>query len=359
MLERSVSAFLEHSSIDEVVVALPTEIADAPPVYLSHSVKPLHLTVGGNRRRDSVAAAFNLVAPQADIVLVHDAARPLVSAALVARTIRAAVDSGVAVAALAAIDTVKRVRQPASRLVSETISRDLIFLAQTPQGFRRAILNDVLAQGLDRDATDEATLAEEAGYAVQLVEGEPANIKITTPDDLVMAEAIVRNRTGQRGRLPRVGIGYDLHRLVAGRRLILGGVEIAFDRGLLGHSDADVLCHAVTDAVLGAAGAGDIGSHFPDTDPQWAGAPGLGLLGRATLLVGAQGYAVESIDAVVIAEQPKLRPHVDAMRRNLAEALGVAPDRISIKGKTNEGVDAIGRGEAIAAHAVALVRSRS
>ena len=241
-------------------------------------------------------------------------------------------------------------------LVAETLPRESIFLAQTPQAFRRAILRDALLS--TEDATDEAALAERAGHAVRLVLGEASNIKITTPGDLPLAEAIaVGTRAGSDRPVDRmrIGTGYDLHRMVDGRPLILGGVTIPFDRGPLGYSDADALCHALTDAVLGAAAAGDIGGHFPDTDPQWAGASSIDLLRQAAGIIGTRGYTVTNVDAVVIAERPKLLAYVDAMRSNVAAALGVSPECVSIKGKTNEGIGELGRGEAIAVHAIALV----
>jgi 2-C-methyl-D-erythritol 4-phosphate cytidylyltransferase/2-C-methyl-D-erythritol 2,4-cyclodiphosphate synthase len=241
-------------------------------------------------------------------------------------------------------------------VVAETLPRESIFLAQTPQAFRRAILRDALVS--TDQVTDEASLVERAGHAVRLVEGEALNIKITTPEDIPLAEAIARSTRGASHTpvdLVRVGTGYDLHRLVDGRPLTLGGVTIPFHRGLLGHSDADAICHALTDAVLGAAAAGDIGRHFPDTDPRWAGASSIDLLRRAAEIASARGYAVSNVDVVVIAERPTLHPYVDAMRNNVAAALGVRPDCVSIKGKTNEGVGELGRGEAIAVHAVALV----
>jgi len=351
ILERSVNAFLHHAGVTDVIVALPQDIASAPPAYLTNTAKPLRVVAGGVRRQDSVAAAFRVVSERADVVLIHDAARPFASDDLIARTIAAAAESGAAVAALEARDTVKAV---ANGLVTATLDRRTIFLAQTPQAFRRAVLQDALA--ITSDATDEASLAEQAGHAVRIVLGEASNIKITTPEDLVIADAISRGGA-KPARTGRAGLGYDLHRLVEGRPLILGGVTIPFDRGLAGHSDADAICHAVTDAILGAAGAGDIGRHFPDTDPQWKGASSLDLLRRAVEIIHAQGFAVGNVDATVILERPKLAPHVDAMRATLADALGVTVDRVSIKGKTNEGVGELGRGEAIAVHAIALVRS--
>jgi 2-C-methyl-D-erythritol 2,4-cyclodiphosphate synthase len=239
-------------------------------------------------------------------------------------------------------------------------------------------LRDALAlAGQGYEGTDEAALAERAGHRVRLVEGEPFNIKVTTPDDLPVAEAIAREQaanadpTGwsdvavrpvveERGRagMSRVGTGYDLHRLVAGRPLILGGVTVPFERGLLGHSDADAVCHAITDAILGAIGAGDIGRHFPDTDPQYRGASSIVLLSRAAAIVRDRGFEIVNVDVVVIAERPKLAPFIDAMRARVAEALGISMDGVSVKGKTNEGVGELGRGEAIATHAVALVETR-
>jgi 2-C-methyl-D-erythritol 4-phosphate cytidylyltransferase/2-C-methyl-D-erythritol 2,4-cyclodiphosphate synthase len=351
ILERSVNAFLEHDNVDDLVVALPAEIASRPPEYLLRRAKPVRVIAGGARRQDSVAAAFDVVSERCDVVVIHDAARPFASRDLIARTIAAAAESGAALAAVEARDTVKEVR---AGIVQQTLDRRTIFLAQTPQAFRRDVLRDALA--VVADATDEATLAERAGHQVRIVEGEASNIKITTPDDVPTAEAI--GRGGARpARTGRAGLGYDLHRLVEGRPLILGGVTIPFDRGLAGHSDADAICHAVTDAILGAAGAGDIGRHFPDSDPQWKGASSLDLLRRAVDIVRTQGLAVGNVDATVILERPKLAPHVDKMRATLAEVLGVTIDRVSIKGKTNEGVGEIGRGEAIAVHAIALVRS--
>jgi 2-C-methyl-D-erythritol 4-phosphate cytidylyltransferase/2-C-methyl-D-erythritol 2,4-cyclodiphosphate synthase len=350
MLEHSVSLLQEHPDVNELIVALPQELLLEPPAYLLNTSKPLRVVAGGTRRQDSVAAAFRLVSERAAVVVIHDAARPFASADLVTRTIAAAAESGAALAALKARDTVKQVF---GGVVNATLDRQTIFLAQTPQAFRRDVLRDALA--MTGEATDEASLAERAGHAVRIVEGEASNIKVTTPEDLVIAEAI--GRGGKPARTGRAGMGYDLHRFVAGRPLILGGVTIPFDRGLAGHSDADAVCHAVTDAILGAAGAGDIGRHFSDADPQWKGASSIDLLRRALEVVHAQRLAVGNVDATVILERPKLAPYIDQMRANLAAVLGVPVDRVSIKAKTNEGLGEIGRGEAVAVHAIALVRS--
>jgi 2-C-methyl-D-erythritol 4-phosphate cytidylyltransferase/2-C-methyl-D-erythritol 2,4-cyclodiphosphate synthase len=355
LLERSARIFLDHPAVSEVIVALPAELVADPPPYLRATSKPLRLVAGGERRQDSVVNAFNAASDASDLVVIHDAARPFASSDLVSRTIAAAADSGAAVAALMATDTVKRAAAgtPAARVVAETIARGTIYLAQTPQAFRRDVLRQALALAeTGVDVTDEASLVERMGHAVRLVDGEATNMKVTTPEDLTVAEAIA-SRSGASSSLTRVGTGYDLHRLVEGRPLTLGGVTIPFERGPAGHSDADVVCHAVTDAILGAAAAGDIGRHFPDSDPQWKGASSVELLRRAADIVRASGYAVVNVDVVVIAERPKLAGYVDAMRRNVADAIGIRAADASIKGKTNEGIGELGRGEAIAAHAVA------
>ena len=182
----------------------------------------------------------------------------------------------------------------------------------------------------------------------------PGNVKITTEEDLAAA----RRRLGGSPRTGRAGCGYDLHRLVEGRPLIIGGVEIPAERGALGHSDADVVCHAATDAILGAAGLGDIGRHFPDTDDRWKGASSLDLLGQAAAMIRKDGFEVGNLDVTVVLERPKIKAAIGEMCDRVAAVLGIDPSRVSIKGKTNEGLDAVGRGEAIAAHAVALIRAR-
>jgi 2-C-methyl-D-erythritol 4-phosphate cytidylyltransferase/2-C-methyl-D-erythritol 2,4-cyclodiphosphate synthase len=351
LLQRSVDVFDRCGRVDEIVVVLPPDLASAGVVALRPTRKPLAIVAGGARRQDSVANGFDHVVGRADLVVVHDAARPFASEALITRTIDAAAESGAALAALRARDTVKQAAA-GGLLVAATLPREAIYLAQTPQAFRADVLRDAVALGRrGTDATDEAALAEQAGHPVRLVEGEAHNLKITTEDDLVIARAL----SGEGVGLPRAGTGYDLHRLVEGRPLVLAGVRVPSDRGPLGHSDGDVVCHAVVDALLGAAAAGDIGQHFPDTDPRWKDAPGLDLLARAAAMVREKGFSVANVDVVVVLERPKIRPHVEAIRAALAGALGVGLESVSVKGKTNEGVDATGRGEAIAAHAVALV----
>jgi len=355
LLQRSVDAFVRHPSIAEVIVALPPSLALDPPPWLAG----VRVVEGGERRQDSVANACDALAAESDIILIHDAARPFVTADVISRAIEGAVRHGAAIVAVPVTDTVKRVRrrealesQELGEIV-ETLPREEIFLAQTPQAFRRQVLEAAVSAGRSAEtATDEAALAERAGHRVHVVAGDASNVKITTASDLAAAREKAQPIHASAGR---VGVGYDLHRLAAGLPLVLGGVTIASDRGALGHSDADVICHAVTDAILGAARAGDIGQHFPDTDPKWKGASSVALLREAVALVRGRGHAIENVDVVVVLEQPRIGPNRGAIEQRLAEALGVDLGRVSVKAKTNEGVDAVGRGEAIAAHAVALL----
>ena len=359
LLERSIRPFDMVDAIQEIVVVLPPELVSPPPECLNRIRTDVRVVAGGERRQDSVAFGFDAVAPSSGVIMIHDAARPFCTPELVQRTLDAATESGAAIAALAAQDTVKEGDvQSGLKVVVRTVPREKIFLAQTPQAFTRSVLREAVALGRSGVVgTDESALAEQAGHRVRLVDGDPRNIKITSEADLALAEEMTSST--EPTLQIRVGLGYDLHRLVEGRPLVLGGVTIPGDRGLLGHSDADAVCHAVADAVLGAANAGDIGEHFPDDDARWKNASSIDLLGRVTALVRDRGFGVDNVDIVVIADWPKIRDHAEAMRQQLARALSVRPDVVAIKGKTSEGVGPVGRGEAIAGHAVALVHRDS
>jgi 2-C-methyl-D-erythritol 4-phosphate cytidylyltransferase/2-C-methyl-D-erythritol 2,4-cyclodiphosphate synthase len=370
ILDTSVTALAASDRIGEIVVALPAEYVDSVGARLRGlSAKQILCVEGGPRRQDSVVNAFAKSSRQAEIIVIHDAARPFVTTELIARTVDAARAHGAAIAALAVRDTVKQAGDPerdGSRPIRATIPRDTVFLAQTPQAFRRDVLARAIQEGRSIEATDEAMLVERLGLPVHVVEGDVRNVKITTAEDLATAKAVALHTSTARRwqgdgfshRLMRIGNGYDLHKLVPGRPLVLAGVTIPFELGLSGHSDADIVCHAVTDAVLGAANVGDIGRLFPDTDPKWKGADSIALLKGAMELVRHAGYRVSNVDVTVIAQQPKLLPYLDQMRSNLAGALGVEVNAVSVKGKTNEGVDSMGRGESMAAHAVVLLAGR-
>ena len=356
MLQHSVRAFSGHPRVTDIVLVVPAEIATLaflPADQEGAGGPPLRVVKGGARRQDSVANAFDAVSPSSDVVLIHDAARPFVTAGLIDRTIDAAMTHGAAIAALQSRDTVKRVeRRAAGAVIVDTIPRESVYLAQTPQGFRREVLAAAVAVGRSGvDATDEAFLAERAGYQVHVVDGDPGNVKVTTADDLEAARQRM-GRSAASARLPRVGTGYDLHRLVEGRRLVVGGVVVPFARGAEAHSDGDVACHAATDAMLGAASLGDIGRHFPDTDPRWKDADSLALLHETARMVREQGYEIGNVDVTVILERPKIKDVIEEMRTRMAAAINIDRTCVSLKGKTNEGVDAVGRGEAIAAHAI-------
>jgi 2-C-methyl-D-erythritol 4-phosphate cytidylyltransferase/2-C-methyl-D-erythritol 2,4-cyclodiphosphate synthase len=350
ILEHSVRALADHPGISELIVALPADSAGAPPSWLAECAK-VRIVAGGARRQDSVANAFDTITGS-QVVVIHDAARPFVSPELISRSIEAALAYGAAIAATPVSDTVKQVQLGEhGPVIQGTIPRESVYLAQTPQAFAWDVLADAVALGRSGIlATDEASLAEQAGHPVHVVEGDPGNVKITTLADLSWARERLRPAATS-----RAGTGYDLHRLVDGRRLIIGGVDIPFEKGALGHSDADVACHAATDAILGAACLGDIGRHFPDSDPRWKGASSIDLLRQAAALVRGAGHTIVNVDVVVVLERPKIAPHLDAIREGLAGALGIPASCVSVKGKTNEGVDAIGRGEALAAYAVAVI----
>ena len=350
MLQRSVDVFDRCARVDAIVLVVPANIVELPAL-VSTDQTPIQIVEGGARRQDSVARGFD-AAVSSDIIVVHDAARPFCSSDLIVRTIDAASRHGAAIPGLPPHDTVKQRSVGSGDSVSRTLARECLVLAQTPQAFRHAVLDEALRlgrQGLE--ATDEAVLAERAGHRVAIVEGDPWNIKITTQRDLEVA----RGLSGESVPTARVGFGYDLHRLVPGGPLLLGGVTIPYDHGLAGHSDADAVCHAVTDAILGAAASGDIGRHFPDTDPRWKGVSSIALLRDVVELVRGCGFVVVNLDVVVVAERPKIAPYVDLMRKAIADAVGIKSTAVSVKGKTNEGVDATGRGEAIATHAVAML----
>lgn len=302
------------------------------------------VVTGGESRQDSVYNGL-VAARGSDYVLIHDGARPFASASLIKRVVEAAKSGGAAIPGIPVNDTIK---QLSGSLVQTTLTRETLRAVQTPQAFAWDLVFKAHEQARREGfvGTDDASLAEKIGHPVQVVPGEEGNIKITTPEDLHRARLLA-------GQSPlRVGQGYDVHRLVAGRPLILGGVEIPWELGLLGHSDADVLVHAIMDALLGAAGLGDIGRHFPDTEAAYQGADSLVLLARVRDLVQAQGWLPGNIDAVIIAQRPKLAPYIEQMNQKIAETLQLPVNLVNVKATTTEGLGFAGRGEGIAAQAV-------
>lgn len=302
---------------------------------------------GGQERQDSVAHGFSALLDSISIVLVHDGARPMARADLFNRTVQAVKDKGAAVVAVKTTDTVKRV-SPQGQIV-ETLQRDELYNMQTPQGFTRALFEKALAYAAQThyQGTDDVSLIEHLGETVYIVEGSYRNIKITTPNDVSVAKSYL----GIKEDLMRVGMGYDIHQLKEGRPCILCGVHLDSSIGPDGHSDADVPVHALMDAMLGAAGLKDIGYYFPPEDDAFKGISSMLLLEKVKSLLKDRGLRAYNIDIMVIAEVPKLKPYIDQMRENLARALGLPEDRISVKATTNESLGAIGRREGIAAQA--------
>lgn len=367
ILIHTLRRFDECTDIGGIVVALQeSEIegfAAQLPAY--QFTKPIRLVTGGAERSDSILNALEAArAWQPELVAIHDAVRPFVTPAQISAVLDKAREVGAAILALPATDTIKEVE---NGLIVTTLDRRRIYRAQTPQAFRYELLAQAneraRAEGLSSAlATDDALLAERLGHPVAIVEGSPNNLKITTPEDLAVAEKLFEQMNIPHSALGaphfRIGLGNDIHQLVNGRKLILGGVEIPFDKGLLGHSDADALSHAITDAILGAAGLGDIGTHFSDQDPRWKDADSLMFLREAYALAQARGYVIGNVDATIMAERPKMMPHLAAMRARLCETLGLDESQLNLKAKTNEKFDAIGRGEAIATQAVVLLYQR-
>ncbi len=366
VLIRTVESLLQLDCVREVVIALPRSHVEAARSLLAAQGfrVPIRCIQGGRTRQDSVHMAVRKASETADVLLVHDAARPLCERAMLERVVEAAVRDGAAVPGLPPTETIQRVSKRGR--VLKTPPRDELQAIQTPQCFRAAILRSALdrAKAEHFEGTDESSVVRRAGHAVTVVPGSADNLKITYPRDLEIAERILMERThGKTGRAApqaeraslRVGQGTDYHRLVKGRKLILGGVEIPFGKGLEGHSDADVLAHAICDALLGAAALGDIGRHFPDTDPAHKNRPSLEFLEQTRRLVEVAGWTIRNVDATILAQAPRLTLHIGKMRANLAKALGLEVAQVSVKATTTERMNAEGRGEGISAQAIALL----
>ncbi|HZT50813.1 MAG TPA: bifunctional 2-C-methyl-D-erythritol 4-phosphate cytidylyltransferase/2-C-methyl-D-erythritol 2,4-cyclodiphosphate synthase [Stellaceae bacterium] len=305
---------------------------------------------GGATRQESVRLGLeSLAARDPARVLIHDAARPFVDASTIDRVVAALEAAPAAIPALAMADTVKR---GDDGRVAETLDRAVLWRAQTPQGFRYREILAAHRAAAGSDLPDDAAVAERAGLAVRLVAGSEANFKVTTPDDFARAERLVMDRLGD----VRTGQGFDVHPFGPGDHVWICGVRIPHERGLVGHSDADVGLHALTDAILGALGAGDIGTHFPPSDARWRGAASHLFLAHAASLVAAAGGIVAHVDVTLICEQPKIAPHRAAMVQRIAAILAIDPARVSVKATTTERLGFTGRGEGAAASAVATLR---
>ena len=353
LLHHSAAAFAGHRLVDGVRVVIHP---DDRALY-DEAVAGLDLlepASGGESRQDSVRLGLiSLEAMKPERVLIHDAARPAVGADVIERVLDALDSAAGAIPALAVSDTLKRARGGGcgNRLIAETVERAGLWRAQTPQGFRFADILDAHRAAEGRALTDDAAVAEAAGLAVSLVDGDEGNVKVTGEGDLARLAAM----TGARLET-RTGMGFDVHAFGPGDHLMLCGVRIDHDRGLVGHSDADVGLHALVDAVLGALGAGDIGDHFPPDDPQWRDADSTLFAAHARGLVAAAGGVISHLDVTLACEQPRIGPHRAAMVARVAEAFGIESGRVNVKATTTERLGFLGRGEGIAALAVATLR---
>lgn len=353
LLRRTLTRF---AGVPELTVVQTVIHADDDALYRAAAAgfalpPPVH---GGATRQASVRAGLEaLVAQAPDIVLIHDAARPFASAALIARAIDAARKSGAAIPGLPVTDTIKRV--DSHGLVGETLDRAALRAVQTPQAFAFAPLLEAHRRALREkrdDFTDDAAIAEWAGMQVTVFEGESGNIKITNPEDFMRAEAMNSENLSD----VRTGTGIDVHAFGPGDHVIIGGVRIPHSQALTGHSDADVGLHALTDAILGALADGDIGAHFPPSDPQWRGASSDRFLTFAVERVAARGGRISHLDLTIVCEAPKIGPHRDALRAAIARIAGLDIGRVAVKATTSERLGFTGRGEGIAAYATATIR---
>ncbi|MEA2552835.1 MAG: 2-C-methyl-D-erythritol 4-phosphate cytidylyltransferase [Fimbriimonadaceae bacterium] len=335
----SFDALLSHPRISGVGVVASKDNLD---LIQRDAAKAIFVVQGGEFRSDSVRIGLERIPSNADAILVHDGARPFVSHSLISRVIEGVEANDAAAAAVRPADSIRYLGS------GELIDRDAVVCMQTPQGARGTIFKKAMGSGGPH--TDDAAYLEAAGYKVDLVQGEADNFKITTVEDLQRARGMLGGET-------RTGIGYDVHRFSAdpARPLFLGGVRFEDGPGLEGHSDADVVVHAAVDALLGAAALGDIGQHFPPSDPNWKDQPSLNFLRHASGLLGSAGWKVVNVDVAIMAEAPRIMPRAVEMREAMSTVLGVRSDRVSVKATTNEGLGAIGRGEGIAAFATATI----
>jgi 2-C-methyl-D-erythritol 4-phosphate cytidylyltransferase/2-C-methyl-D-erythritol 2,4-cyclodiphosphate synthase len=360
VLVHTLKVFQQAEIIDEIILILPPDDVVSAKKQLINKyglIKVTAVVAGGKERQDSVRNGLAAITGECDIVVIHDAVRPFITQELLTQVVAAAKSFGAASAGVKAKDTIKETKK--GNLVAATIPRKNLWLTQTPQAVKFDLLKKAYTAAY-RDkyyGTDDASLVERIGAKVKFIEGSYENIKITTPEDLILAEALMKNKEGGTMNF-RSGFGYDSHRFAYGRKLILGGVEIPFNKGLHGHSDADALIHAICDALLGAAGCGDIGRHFSDTDPAYKDISSTALMKKVKKIIEAKKYLIHNIDTTVVMEMPKLAPYAVQMTSNIARVLKIAETAVNIKAKTNELMGFVGQNEGVAVFAIATVIKR-
>lgn len=366
VLIHAIAPFLLENTITEIVIVAATEYIDKTREICKKAFPEedrLQFVTGGTTRQDSVFAGVQ--AAQADLLMVHDAARPMVTSEIINRCCAALKKGFAFITAVPVVDTIKLGE---NGKVDTTIDRSNLFRAQTPQGAPKTILLNAFQKFQKETFTDESALLERAGIPVHLIEGEETNLKITRKEDLKLAEHLLNEKASQAVKSisstphtgPRIGHGFDTHRLISGRKLILGGVTIPFEKGLDGHSDADVLTHALCDALLGAACEGDIGKNFPNTDSAFKDISSITLLADVVKKINAKGLRLENADITMVCQTPKIAPHIEMMKLNICKTWEnlphwPTPDRLNIKATTEEKLGYTGRGEGMSCHAVALL----
>ncbi|MBD9009373.1 MAG: 2-C-methyl-D-erythritol 2,4-cyclodiphosphate synthase [Clostridiales bacterium] len=355
IIVRTLLKFETCSDIDEIIVVVRDCDIETVKILLNEYkiTKLTRIVKGGATRQASVLNGIN--AASGRFVFIHDAARPFVTPEQISEVVNETHRFGAAALGVPIKDTLKTVKKDG--MISETVDRENKYSIQTPQGFEiemiRAAHREAERKGVS--VTDDCALAELSGASVKVVEGSSLNIKLTTPEDIILAEGILNSKKGETEQV-RVGLGYDVHRLVKERELILGGIKIPYELGLLGHSDADVLLHSIMDAMLGAAALGDIGTHFPDTDEKWRGADSCMLLAAVRNILKENGFSVVNIDATIIAQKPKLADFIPHMREKISEVLEISAACVSVKATTTEKLGFCGRGEGIAAEAICMIK---
>ncbi|MCF7832182.1 MAG: 2-C-methyl-D-erythritol 2,4-cyclodiphosphate synthase [Candidatus Marinimicrobia bacterium] len=356
ILEHTIRGFF-NVNVHEMIVPVSKEIHAEVEELCNKLDAPfsIRIVTGGAQRQDSIWNALKVLDKGTTIVAVHDAARPFFDPGIIDKAYSLLEKYDGVIAAVPATYTMKQVK---NNTVEHTLSRELLWQINTPQIFHKEVLVSAYEKAYKDGfyGTDDAMLLERMGKRVSVINDIPHNIKITTPADLYSAEWIISKDKGV--AMQRIGQGYDVHRLVEGRKLILGGVDIPHEKGLEGHSDADVLVHAIMDAILGAAALGDIGKHFPDTDDRYKNIDSMFLLYGIRKLMEVNGYSIQNIDATLILQTPKVAPYIEEMRKNIAGKLGVKLEQVSVKATTEEGLGFTGREEGAAAMAIAMLNRK-
>jgi len=353
---RSVRAFNECPDIDDIIlVARPDEIDRLRNDICVPFDKVVKVVCGGKTRAESAKLGFNAISDNCTHVALHDAARCLIEPKMISEVVASAVNNGAATAVSSVTDTVKRISKDG--FVEGTIPRNELVHATTPQAFEVELYKKALeSTTVDESVTDDNMLVEKLGKKIAAVNLGSENIKITTASDIGLAEYILSKREGKIVADCRIGHGYDVHKFACDRALVLGGVNVPCEYGLLGHSDADVLVHAIMDALLGAAGLGDIGRHFPDNDPSFEGVSGEFLLKETLSICNSKGFSVSNVDSIIVAQAPMLASYLDLMCERIADALSVSKDSVNVKATTEEKLGFTGRLEGISAHAVCIMK---